>query len=199
MKISFFDKMAVSTENIRYLLWSVRPTQRDSWGEQLAAWLSTKDRDHCADLITGMAVATATEQQQLLEAFDQQYSEQSFQFDRFVTLEAVDILLKNIGFLTEMPGERKLKALARSIDVGPVTLSRWRSGEQRPHKSNQMALISYFGLPHEIDLEVDALFLYPGPLGDAQRRNWLRKQIDRLDPTTLHRLFPALERLFKDA
>jgi transcriptional regulator with XRE-family HTH domain len=98
-----------------------------------------------------------------------------------------------------MPGEVTQKAVADSIGVGPVTISRWRSGEQRPHKSNQIALINYFGLPHEIDLEVDALFLYPWPVSDAQRRTWLHQHIDRLDATTLQRLFPALERLLKDA
>lgn len=199
MKISFFDKMAVSTENIRYLLWSSRPDHRPAWPQQLAAWLGSNDFAHSLALMAGAELATTTEQQQILANFDHRYSEQSFQFDRFVVLENVDILLENIRFLTTMPGEVTQKAVADSIGVGPVTLSRWRSGEQRPHKSNQIALISYFGLPHEIDLEVDALFLYPWPVSDAQRRTWLHQHIDRLDATTLQRLFPALERLLKDA
>ena len=198
MKISFFDKMAYSTENIRYLLWQARPHQRDAWPKQLAAWLSNDDLEYVTALIAGYALATTRDQQLLLTTFDDRYQEQHFQYARLVELDQVAILLENIRFLTEIPNEMKQKEFATAIGVTPVTLSRWRSGEQKPHKSNQIAIVSYFGLPHEIDLEVDALFLYPGPISDAQRRSWLRGAIDRLDVTTLRRLFPAFERLLKD-
>jgi len=194
--------MAVSTENIRYLLWSSRSDNRAAWVQQLAAWLGEKDLEHVTDLLGGMELSTESEQRKILTLFEDHYTEQQFQFERLVKLEKTEddaILQENTRFLIDMLGEVKQKEFAARIGVGQVTVSRWRSGEQQPHKSNQSALISYFGLPNEIDLELDALFLYPGPISDVQRRTWLRERIERIDATTLRILFPALERLLRNS
>lgn len=198
MKLSFFDKLTVSTENIRYLLWSTPKLQRTEWVKQLVAWLRIQDTEHAYALLAGLEQISSEESRLLLYAFEDQYTEDDLQYQRLVTRSSVDILLENIRFLTDEALDKKQKEFAHEIGAGQVTVSRWRSGEQQPNRTNQLAIVGYFGLPREIDLSIDALFLYPGPISDQQRRIWLNQRIAKLEPTTLRQLYPALERLLKD-
>jgi hypothetical protein len=58
-------------------------------------------------------------------------------------------------------------------------------------------LSEFCGLAENIDLEKVPLFLFDSPIDSLSRRQWLHEQLEQLDDTTLHALFPAFERLLK--
>lgn len=192
-RLSFFDKLDISTENIRYLLWQNEEIERDQWVQQLSSWLGGADLARCQLLLGGDVTIDNKEGTKIIDQFPGQFSEEDLHYHRLLERDTIDLLANNVRFLTDMLNEDTLKSFASKIGVSPVTISRWRGGDQHPHRRNQVAFASYFGLPYEVNLEADAIFLYPGPLSDAQMRNWMHGQINQIHPTTLRKLFPALE------
>lgn len=108
------------------------------------------------------------------------------------------VLRANLRYLlAELPHGSK-QVLAHELGVHGSTLSRWLQGGQRPSQKNMDAIKAYCQLPAGVDLRKDPLFLSLTPLSQQQQRAWLIQRIEQLDAETLHRLFPALERLLRE-
>jgi transcriptional regulator with XRE-family HTH domain len=182
----------LSSENLRYLLWRSK-IKREDWSVQLSAWAKCH-KSRAEEILNGAPLETI-EQQEIAKNTD--VSEEAIQTERFLN-DKVDVLWENIKFLTEKDytGE-KLVAIARAIGVSQVTISRWRSRNQRPEDAQIAKLCLYFNLPAKTDLKTDSIFLSLYPIGALDRKNWLKQQIDQLDPEILDEIFPALRRLLK--
>lgn len=189
--------MRIETENIRYLLWRNHELGRAEWARTLSGWLRCSPA-RAEDLLEGRDLFTNVERRMLREASDYLFTEEQIQYGRLVEVEGVDILHENVRYLVrQLDGERQ-RAVAFDLGVSEVTFSRWAHGRQRPQRSNLVALIGYFGLPYETDLTIDAVFLWPGPISDYEKRAWVRRQVGRISSNQLRQIFPALERLLED-
>jgi len=181
----------LTSENLCYLLWRERVERKD-WVAQLAEWAEcTQQRSK--DLLRGAELLTK-EQEQIAQKLG--VPEEELQFKSLV--EGTDILQENLLYLFDSLEHGEGKVLAERIGANPTTVSRWRSGEQTPRKHNLVALCHFFGLSSGTNLETDPIFLSVDPVGDRQRREWLKKRIDELKLADLQDLYPALERLFRD-
>jgi transcriptional regulator with XRE-family HTH domain len=179
--------------NLRYLLWRDR-VPRSRWVEQLAAWAGC-DRRRAETLIDG-ARATPDEQARIVNAVG--VSEEELCFTELVEQSGVNIFSENLRYLMDGLDRGGHRQLAKRLDVHVSTLSKWRSGRQRPRKRQMDALYRFFGLSAVADLLTEPLFLSFVPVSALQRRAWLKARIDTLPPTTLAQLFPALQRLVSE-
>jgi transcriptional regulator with XRE-family HTH domain len=182
-----------TAENLRYLLWQ-RNIPKDQWAECLKEWIGC-DRYRADALLTGTRRPSSEEQNKIARITE--VSEEDLRLTRLLTAE--EILRGNVQYLLNSLERGKQKTLARYTGASEVTVSRWHTGAQLPTKGEYLdGLRRYFGLPADIDLKDEPLFLSLSPIGDKQRREWLCAQIHQLRPETLRRLFPALERLLRE-
>jgi transcriptional regulator with XRE-family HTH domain len=184
--------METITENVRYLLWRADIAQT-AWAARLAQWAKC-EMPRAQEILQGAALRPS-ERSGIVHATH--CAEEEFHHARLA--EGVDIVRENFRFLITGLEHGKEQHLATHLKVSPVTVSRWASGRQRPHRTVFPAVCRYFELPEGTDLENNALFLLPYPDTESRRRAWLRRQIEQLSPGTLRALFPALQRLLKDA
>jgi transcriptional regulator with XRE-family HTH domain len=179
-----------TAENLRYLLWREK-VQRDRWAVELAAR-------------AGIAVSRAKD---LLNQRKPSPDEQRRIADAFVTDESElvharlaehvegGVLNGNLNYLADQLVRGEKRKLANAIGIHPTTLSDWLSGKREPQQSNLEGFARYFGISANVDLRTTPIFLSMLPVGDLERKAWLRERILEIDATTLAELFPALQRL----
>ncbi len=186
--------MVYTAENLRYLLWK-RGIKREQWIEEMIR-LTGCDGRRAESLLLGGETLTPDEQRQIVA--NTPWSEEDLQYSRLVEQEGASVLAENLKYLLDSLEHGKKKRLAEELEVSPVTVSRWASGEQLPQRDRFARIGRFFELEEGKDLEQDPLFLSLLPISYQMRRTWLHQRIDQLHQSTLHRLFPALERLFRD-
>jgi transcriptional regulator with XRE-family HTH domain len=181
---------AQGAANLRYLLWKAGKP-KDRWPTELATWLGC-DAHRALALLRGeppsagdlrtLAARTGIPEDDL----------------PFVDLTAnLDVLGENLRFLIDGLEHGKKGELAGYMGVNRGTLSSWL-GKKRPKEANLQKLRDYFGLPTNIDLRRDPLFLRLHPVGEMEQRAWLHQRVDELPGDELRELFPALRKLLKD-
>lgn len=177
------------TRNLRYQLWR-RGVAREQWVLQLTEWLDCGER-RAWQLLRG----DQPHQEELRHLAERmKMKEETLQSDELV--EQVQVLTENLRCLLDAPKRGGKKVLAEELGVQQASISRWLRGG-RPEPRHQAAIKKYFGLPANVDLETDPLFLELSPVGSYAQRAWLRQHADELDEETLRVLFPALERLLR--
>lgn len=107
------------------------------------------------------------------------------------------VLTENLRRLlvSSKSGEGNLTTLANHLGVNPSTISRWKRGIQAPDRATQMALIGLFHLPANTDLRLSPVFLSYSPVTHSERLAWAATQLEKLSPSELHALFPALRKV----
>lgn len=178
-------------ENIRFLLWQSGHPHED-WVALLRDWLNV-NVSLAARIIEGEEPPDANLLARLEEVSG--LGDDEIQFNRLV--DETDILANNLKYVLEGFPRGGLKQVAHDMGVDQNTLSRWRSGRQKPSSEKQRALIELLGLPAGTNLERSPLFLSLLPVSVAARKQWLKSKIDETDPRVLSELFPALMRLFR--
>ncbi len=182
------------SSNLRYILWK-QGLDRKEWPEKLAGWLGC-DLRRAEDLLEGEADGLRPEEKKGLAHVAGVESE-DLQSADLIARDHVDALVANIGYLVgSLPhgGQRKL---ADELRVDVTTVSRWRTGDQRPARTKLKGICRHFGLPPGTDLESEPVFLSLYPVGNAEMKKWLHERIDHLGPDALRHLFHALRRLLK--
>jgi hypothetical protein len=178
-------------ENVRFLLWNAH-VRREDWARQLASWLLC-DESRATRLLSG-AQFTPSEQSRIAEVSD--LADEDLVHGRLVELAGnLDILKANLQLLLDLLPYGRKKVFAQSIGVKPRTVSDWLAGRQRPERDNLRAVGRHFGLPENIDLTTEPLFVTFEPFGESARREWVRRRIGEIDTQTLDALFPALRKL----
>ena len=178
----------VKSAGIRYWLW-FRNVQRSEWIDMLALWANcSKDR---ARLLLDGAYLTAEEQQRLAQEFE---VEEARVQNPFSEVE-LNVLAENLRFLLyEIKGEE----IAAALGVDTNTISRWKNGRQPPRMERLTALKDFLGVPPELNLCEDMLFLSLEPMSNTQRRIWLQKRVSEMRQEDIRELFPALRKLLKE-
>jgi len=181
----------VST-NIRYLLWAGK-LPRAKWAEHLATWAKCDLRR--AEQLLRNGDLRQNEQRSIIEAIG--ILEEDLLLTSLLEIRGVDILRENMEYLISTLNHGEQKKLAEYVGVDPSTISRWYGGRLRPTKKHLEWLGLYFGLPLHTNLETEPIFLSLLPITVDKRKQWLIEHIQALDASTLHALFPALERLLE--
>jgi transcriptional regulator with XRE-family HTH domain len=184
--------VGVIQRNLRYVLWR-EGVDRRQWSAQLAAWLGSSM--HRAELLMEEGSLTHGEIERISDALGVDGGELLY---RDLLEDAqVDILCENLRYLIKSLPRGSQKKLARSLNVHHNTVSRWLK-DQRPERSKLMQLVVFFGLQPDTDLSSDPIFLSSTPISEMERKAWLKKSIDEMNPRKLNELFPALKLLLKD-
>lgn len=179
------------SRNLRFLLWERNPDRR-VWPAQLAAWVDC-DLRRAEELLRGDA-PRREEIARLAKGVGVSHPDLTGK-DLLARKKDVDVLRENLRTLIHGLRRGEKGAFAAAVGVHPTTVSAWLSGKQRPERTNIAAVARYFRLPSGTDLEKEALFLSPAPVSAAQRKRWLKEQIDSLDTAALQEIFPALTKL----
>ena len=183
----------VST-NTRFVLWS-RKLERDAW----ELWLVHRtgwQRAVVAQFLRGTGPGEHPSEEELLMLTDVLGLEgvESLALADLVD-EGCQVLRENLAFLIGGLPHGGKRTLAKALQVNPTTISRWLGGSSPPGKPTQRALVDYFGLPRDIDLATDPVFLSVDPLSAVQKLAWVHERVQALDDSELHELFPALHKL----
>lgn len=179
------------SENIRYLLWQRRVSQ--------TAWVETISQIIECDLISAHRMLEGelkgNEAEKLAQYFDVDVTE--LQYAKLISSEA--IWQGNVIYLLNRRKRGELGQVQTFLGLKTAAaISNWKSGKKIPPVDKYKDKLSEFcGLAENIDLEKVPLFLFDSPIDSLSRRQWLHEQLEQLDDTTLHALFPAFERLFK--
>jgi hypothetical protein len=181
------------SENLRYLLWRAR-IRRDNWPTELARWARC-NRSRAEQILQG-AELLPDELGRIAQAAG--ISENELLSARLLDTEGVDVLLENVRHLINSLDRGQKKLLAENLKVHATTISRWISGDLQPRRAHLIDLCSYFELPSDTNLTIEPIFLSLPSISALERREWLRRRIDEIDTTTLHKLYPALERLLAE-
>jgi transcriptional regulator with XRE-family HTH domain len=185
--------MDVTTANIRFLLWRMQ-VSRYEWASLLAEVLGG-DSTRATELLSGKGLPlTAAEDALVVKALKAGAGKSLLKED-LLQSEGTNILSENIRHLIgELPfGEKK--EFASAIGVDATTVSRWNNGGYAPTKGKLGDVVDYFGIPSDVDIKTDPIFLSTEPLTETQCREWLKEQIDRIEKKSLREIMPALKRL----
>jgi transcriptional regulator with XRE-family HTH domain len=177
--------------NLRFLLWR-KKVQAERWESTLGQWVNAGERSG-AELLRG-SEPTPSEIDLIADRFS--LGDDELIFSDLLAESDTPILRENIGHLVVSLGHGGINTLAEILDVNRATIFAWRQGRQEPTATHRRELLRYFGLPLDLNLETEPLFLDERPIGEAATRHWLHARLDALDRTTLLALFPALQRLF---
>ena len=181
------------TRNIRYLLWK-EGEERRNWKTKLSVWLGCSP-ERAADLLEGDGeVLTAKEGEILAQKTGLKIGEPS---GDLLAVHGVDVLTENIRHLIDTLPHGQKKKFAAKLGIDVTTVSRWLNGAQRPTRTKLKQICNCFGLPPETNMEAEAVFLWTGPIGERQMKDWISERVEQLDGKTLREIFPALRKLLK--
>lgn len=182
----------VINRNLRYLLWR-EGVDRRNWSAQLAEWLCCSEQRARVVMEAGSLIEE--EIKRISEVLNIEGDELLFR--DFLEEAHVDVLRENLRYLIRSPIIVSQKELAFSVGVHPTKVSRWLK-DQRPEDGTLTRLAYLFGLRPDTDLKRDPIFLSSGPIGEMERKAWLKKRIDEMNSRKLNELFPALKLLLEN-
>jgi len=180
--------------NVRFLLWK-KGIARAEWPAKLATILSWAE-DAAELFLAGESGTLGDKELKSLARFGG-VAEIDLTAKDLLAAADLDLFHENLSFLIDLLPHGEKKRFAEKLGVDATTISRWKNGTQKPTKRKLIAILRYFGLPNEIDLASAAVFLSSGPVGTAELRKWLHRQIEGLDGDLLLGLYPAFTRLLR--
>lgn len=107
------------------------------------------------------------------------------------------ILQLNIRYLVDAIPHGQKDKMAKAIGVTPPQISRWASGEIKPHKRNIGQLLKLHGIDQDIDLTSIPLFLSLEPLSGFDQRYWVANRVQDLPAAEIAKIYPALRKLLR--
>lgn len=192
-------------ENVRFLLWKTdkRSGKSDTagdfterlnrWSITLAGWMGT-DRDRAKRALIS-DIYFKEEKINILRHLRYAHANPDvLDKDRLAGAVGKDIFRLNMCYLLDGMPRGVQKDMCAELDVNCSTIYR-RKVEIVPHKAPRQAVCRYFGLPIEVELTCDPVFLSVEPLGTQVRRNWMKDRIDAMPDHQLIEFFPALRRM----
>lgn len=126
---------------------------------------------------------------------------QAIQAEDLLEVCKIDIYAENVRFLlalVEQSSQGTKKKLAEELGLATSSISKWMSGKHQPNRPNAIAMCQYFCPYHSCDLDNVPLFLSPSPVDAMTQRAWLIERVKAVGDRTLQKLFPALEKLFRE-
>jgi transcriptional regulator with XRE-family HTH domain len=107
------------------------------------------------------------------------------------------ILQLNLTYLAEVIPHGQKDKMAKVIGVTPPQISRWASGEVKPHKKNLRLLLKLHGIDPDLDLTKIPLFLSLDPLSGFDQRSWIASRVQDLPAAEIAKIYPALRKLLR--
>lgn len=186
-----FNQLPQAVRNIRYLLRQKKVAPED-WAKALARAATFSERE-ARDIIEGRL--STKDAERIADAFNQ--DRRDFQQAPLYGNGEWTILRENLRYLLDNLTERTQKDLAKHLKLAPETVTRWVTRGTKPHPDNLRALLTYFGLDMFLDLTSEPIFLATAPVGAFAQKTWLLKQIERLPPEEVSKIFVALRRIIR--
>ena len=112
-------------------------------------------------------------------------------------LEGIDVLNRNLEHLFGTVLHGAQKRVAESLGVDTTTVSRWAAGKLAPNQTNLTRIARFFGIPGDIDLKSEPIFLSLDPPSVTEKREWLVKAVQSLGEREVVEYYPALRKLLK--
>lgn len=178
--------------NVRFLLWK-KGVARAGWVSKLESLLGWTE-DAAERFLTGETGALGDKDLKALARFGGVADGDLATKDLLATAN-IDIFHENLSFLIGLLPHGEKKRFAKKLGVDATTISRWKNGAQKPTKKKVSAILRYFLLAGDIDLEQVPLFLSAAPVGADEMRAWLRMKIAGLSVDALRDLLPAFKKL----
>lgn len=184
------------TENLRFLVWKNTrkgrkelggQKERDAWPQTVATWMG-------CTLARGRELLWEIGNAAELAEMEALAENRNLILDEIASkrlLKSEEILANNVAYLFDGLDHGSKGDFAQAIGVDISTISRWRRCIAKPSRAHLNKLCEQFALDPGTDLESQPLFLSPMPVSLAQRRDWLKRQVDRLSPQEMNDLFPA--------
>jgi len=184
------NELPQAVRNIRYLL-RRENVPLEKWASHLAK-VATLDESEASEIIRGRKPASR-EAESIAEAFDQEASQ--LQSAPLYGHGEWSILRENLRFLLDSLEEHTQKALAADLGKSQETVTRWVTQGTKPHPKNLRHLLSCFGLPTELNLETEPLFLSTTPVGGYAQKKWILDYIKKMPPEEITPVFEAIRRI----
>jgi transcriptional regulator with XRE-family HTH domain len=189
---------ALIARNLRFLLWR-EGLKREQWAPTLASRLGLYPS--VAEQLVRGGLADTHISSVLLERINQVFGFESKEGElrfRDLVSEAGNILGHNVRYLIDSLPHGGKKKLANALGVDQTTVARWLKGTFPPSKSMQIALGARFGLPSDVDLSIDPLYLSPVPIVEGEQRRWVQHRVEELSSEQFRARYMALWLILKD-
>ena len=177
--------------NLRYLLHKEGAPKHD-WIMRLSQWMQASEGLAKAYL-TGRDSPNEESIQMVANRFDIEVHE--FSGD-LLSYCQTDVLKENLSFLFE--GHGKQKEFQEMYGVDPSTTSKWVKGKITPSEKNLERIKKFFGLPSELNLKTDPLFLEMDPVGIRDRKKWVQERLEDLSVEEFSSIYPALRKMVEE-
>lgn len=181
------------SENLQYLLWS-RNIPRSAWRDTLSQWAQV-DLQRAKTLLEG-ATLSGKERKNIAKVV--MYQPEILTEQRLIQVNNINILHENLICLLDALAYGQKRLISQYLNVHPSTISRWISSDQAPSREHLRELVRYFGIPEDVDLVRDALFLGLLPFSPVEQRHWLTERIQKLDTERLQKLFTKMVQLLEE-
>lgn len=179
------------SRNLRCLLYKEAAPKYD-WVKRLSQWVRVSEGVAKAYL-TGRDSPNEESVQMIAKRFDIEVHE--FSGD-LLSYFQIDVLEKNLFFLFDEYG--KQKEFQGMYGVDPSTTSKWVKGKITPSEKNLERIKKFFGLPSELNLKTDPLFLEMDPVGVRDRKKWVQERLEDLSVEEFSSLYPALRKMVEE-
>jgi transcriptional regulator with XRE-family HTH domain len=184
------NELPQTVRNVRYLLRQAGvPTEK--WVRHLAK-CATLEESEASEIIHGRK-PTRQEAEAIAAAFAQ--DSETLQSAPLYGLGEWTILRENLRFLLNSLEDHTQKALASELDKSEEAVSRWVNQGTTPHAKTLSALLSCFGLPADLDLKSEPLFLATTPVGGFAQKKWILDYVRRMPPEEITPVFEAIRRI----
>ncbi len=185
-------RLAIENLNVRYLAWKEEPDPT-KWASLLRKKASFSEKRASA-VIAGEKLTDA-ERASLAEAFN-------VEIEVMITtalfgLSEKEIRMENIKYLFRELPQGNQKKIAQILEIREETVSRWVTGKNPPSTTNARRLLEAIGIDPSADVNQVPFFLSLSPMGQLAQKRWLIERIEKISPVELSKLFPALEKIFR--
>ena len=187
--------------NLRYLLWK-KDIPQEKWVKKITECLNSDNDMRAEDLLRG-AKPSDRELDKIKEGIPLSEEEYMGLMNTNIIKLAqtggdLEIWQENFLFLLTKIPHGKNQDFASKLGFDPSNISKWKNRKQKPEKNKKAAVKKYFGIPLNFDLEEDLLFLSLDPISIQEKKDWICKRINQLNPNAIQELFPAFQRLLRD-
>jgi transcriptional regulator with XRE-family HTH domain len=179
------------SRNLRYSLYKEK-TPKGDWSKRLGEWMQVSE-GVARSYLTGKVSPKGESIRLVCDRFEIAFHE--FSGD-LLSYYQQDILKENLPFLFD--GHGKQKEFQEVYGVDPSTTSKWVKGKITPSEKNLERIKKFFGLPSELNLKTDPLFLEMDPVGIRDRKKWVQERLEDLSVEEFSSLYPALRKMVEE-
>lgn len=184
------NELPQAVRNVRYLL-RREDIPLEKWAKHLAR-VATLDESEASAIIYGRK-PTRQEADRIATAFNEETDQ--FLSAPLYGLGEWSILRENLRFLLGNLGDQTQKDLAKKVGKAEGSVSKWVTQGTKPHPNTLRQLLACFGLPADLDLKSEPLFLSTTPVGGFAQKKWILDYIRQLPPEEITPVFEAIRRI----